>query len=124
MLDKWHKKEKPVFTGITRGIGGFGFGKAAGGASSGTAWDSTQEASGGFTAVYEDGGSYYKTHTFYTSGAFVTEPGASISAVDYIVVGAGGGGGGSNGHSTHGGGGAGGGGVAGTTGFIHIFILR
>ena len=26
MLDKWHKKEKPVFTGITRGIGGFGFG--------------------------------------------------------------------------------------------------
>ena len=22
MLDKWHKKEKPVFTGITRGVGG------------------------------------------------------------------------------------------------------
>ena len=31
MLDKWHKKEKPVFTGITRGVGGFGFGAAAGG---------------------------------------------------------------------------------------------
>ena len=28
MLDKWHKKEKPVFTGITRGVGGFGFGAA------------------------------------------------------------------------------------------------
>ena len=28
MLDKWHKKEKPVFTGITRGIGGFGLGSA------------------------------------------------------------------------------------------------
>ena len=26
MLDKWHKKENPVFTGITRGVGGFGFG--------------------------------------------------------------------------------------------------
>ena len=26
MLDKWHKKEKPVFTGIARGVGGFGFG--------------------------------------------------------------------------------------------------
>ena len=26
MLDKWNKKEKPVFTGITRGVGGFGFG--------------------------------------------------------------------------------------------------
>ena len=30
MLDKWQKKEKPVFTGITRGVGGFGFGAAAG----------------------------------------------------------------------------------------------
>ena len=29
MLDKWNKKEKPVFTGITRGVGGFGFGTAA-----------------------------------------------------------------------------------------------
>ena len=27
-------KEKPVFTGITRGVGGFGFGAAAGGGSS------------------------------------------------------------------------------------------
>jgi len=24
---EWHKKEAPVFTGITRGVGGFGFGK-------------------------------------------------------------------------------------------------
>ena len=30
MLDKWYKKEKPVFTGIARGIGGFGFGASAG----------------------------------------------------------------------------------------------
>ena len=28
MLDKWHKKEKPVFTGIARGVGGFSFGAA------------------------------------------------------------------------------------------------
>ena len=26
MLDKWQKKEKPVFTGIARGVGGYGFG--------------------------------------------------------------------------------------------------
>tara|TARA_Y100000004_G_scaffold101691_1_gene114005 strand:- start:368 stop:2515 length:2148 start_codon:yes stop_codon:yes gene_type:complete len=117
IFNEFNKKEKPVFTGITRGIGGFGFGKAAGGGSSGPGWDSTQEASGGFTAVYEDGGSYYKTHTFYTSGAFVTDPGASITAVDYLVVGAGGGGGGGNGSTTHGGGGAGGGGTVGTTAF-------
>ena len=37
MLDKWHKKEKPVFTGITRGVGGFGFGSATGGAGGGPA---------------------------------------------------------------------------------------
>ena len=28
MLDKHHKKESPTFTGITRGVGGFGFGVA------------------------------------------------------------------------------------------------
>ena len=32
MLDKHHKKESPTFTGITRGVGGFGFGAAAGAA--------------------------------------------------------------------------------------------
>ena len=35
MLDKWHKKEKPVFTGIARGIGGFAFGYVTGGAGGG-----------------------------------------------------------------------------------------
>ena len=30
MFDKHHKKESPTFTGITRGVGGFGFGAAAG----------------------------------------------------------------------------------------------
>jgi hypothetical protein len=34
MLDRWQKKEKPVFTGISRGMGGFGFGKAAAAATS------------------------------------------------------------------------------------------
>ena len=32
MIDKWFKKEKPVFTGITRGLGGFGFGGGGGAA--------------------------------------------------------------------------------------------
>jgi len=31
IFNEFNKKEKPFFTGITRGIGGFGFGKAAGG---------------------------------------------------------------------------------------------
>ena len=37
IFNEFHKKEKPVFTGIARGIGGFGFGAsaAAGGAAAG-----------------------------------------------------------------------------------------
>ena len=31
IFNEFFKKEKPVFTGITRGMGGFGFGAAAGG---------------------------------------------------------------------------------------------
>jgi hypothetical protein len=31
MIFEWHKKEAPFFTGITRGVGGFGFGKSAAG---------------------------------------------------------------------------------------------
>ena len=31
MLDKWFKKEKPFFTGISRGVGGFAFGTGGGG---------------------------------------------------------------------------------------------
>ena len=27
---EWHRKEKPIFTGITRGTGGFGFGASSG----------------------------------------------------------------------------------------------
>jgi len=54
MLDKWHKKEKPVFTGITRGVGGFGFGAAAGGDSSLYTWTSPSAGSLFTMDVYED----------------------------------------------------------------------
>ena len=50
-------KEKPVFTGITRGIGGFGFGAAGGASGSGVAFIS---ASGGTETT--DGN--YKIHSF------------------------------------------------------------
>ena len=36
MLDKHHKKESPTFTGITRGVGGFGFGVATSDGGSGS----------------------------------------------------------------------------------------
>ena len=45
---EWHRKEKPVFTGITRGTGGFGFG-ASSGASSGD--DAGGGAFGGYPYV-------------------------------------------------------------------------
>jgi len=38
MFDKHHKKESPTFTGITRGVGGFGFGAAAGAGVSDNHW--------------------------------------------------------------------------------------
>ena len=92
MLDKWQKKEKPVFTGIARG---FGFGGGGGGAAGPT----KMEASGG--ATHTNGG--YKYHVFinplpsaplaapYTdpNGLIVTTPGEC----DILVVSGGGGGG-------------------------------
>ena len=48
MLDKWQKKEKPVFTGIARGVGGFGFGAADEG---GAAIDEDGTQSKPFTSI-------------------------------------------------------------------------
>ena len=109
MLDKWYRKEKPVFTGISRGIGGFSFGAGGGGG------PTKMAATGGNT--HSDGG--YKYHVFtnpngsgpaapYTdpNGFIVTTPGTC----DILVV-SGGGGGGSG---YYGGGGGGGTVVVGT----------
>lgn len=81
---EWHKKEAPVFTGIARGVGGFGFGKSAGGIvrgsrnglSSATAaltvqdlYDSGQSADGLY--FFNLGGTVYKlfaplnSHPYY-----------------------------------------------------------
>ena len=88
-------KEKPVFTGITRGIGGFGFGGGSGGLS-------PISATGGDATVTADG---YKMHFFTTTGAstFVVDEGTG-GQIDVFVVAGGGGGGCDN----AGGGGAGG----------------
>ena len=75
-------------------------------------------ATGGIINDYEDGGTYYRTHTFINSGTFdVTDVDSSSfgTDVDYLVV-AGGGGGGIGGDATisayqAGGGGAGAGGL-------------
>ena len=111
MLDKWHKKEKPVFTGIARGIGGFGFGKAAGGGGGGTSTANSVVASGGAIQTYVDGSTTYRLHIFgngdsdfvYTSG-----PGS----IDIMVIGGGGSGAASSGDQDAGKGGGGSGGLA------------
>ena len=87
-------KEKPVFTGISRGLGGFGFGVAA--ASSGS--EGNLDASGG--VIYTNG---TKTiHRFAASGSFVVDSG-SVSNAEVLVIG----GGGSGGADSGAGGGAG-----------------
>ena len=105
MLDKWYKKEKPVFTGIVRGMGGFGFGAGSASAASSDPGDSGVVASGGFISDFTEGSDHYRAHIFVDRGPnnFVVHstPGDAIT-MDYLVVAGGGGG------SRYGAGGAGG----------------
>ena len=65
-------KEKPVFTGISRGLGGFGIGVAASSGGGGSGLD----ASGG--VIYTNG---TKTiHIFAASGSFVVDSGTVSNA--------------------------------------------
>ena len=116
IFNEFNKKEKPVFTGIARGIGGFAYGAGAAGGGGSTDFGPPQGlvASGGIISEYEDGASVYKAHIFTAPGTFtITSTGNYGSTVDYLVV-AGGGGAGSGG-----GGGGGAGGML-TLSLIHI----
>jgi len=95
---EWHKKEAPVFTGVTRGVGGFGFGKAAAAAGPTGPFSAT---GGNVVNQQTIGGLLYKVHIFTSSGNFIVSSGGSL---DVLVVAGGGSGGVDNG----GGGGAGG----------------
>jgi hypothetical protein len=77
-------KEKPVFTGITRGLGGFGFGKAAGGGGAVGPFS----ASGGNIADGITPGNGYVYHTFSTNGTFTVSGGSE--AIESLIVGGGG----------------------------------
>ena len=91
-------KEKPVFTGITRGLGGFGFGSGgAGGGAAPSSGPNGHTATGGIISDYEESGTVYRSHTFITPGTFVISQLSSVhpANIDYLVVGGGGGGGGS-----------------------------
>ena len=87
-------KEKPVFTGVTRGVGGFGFGGgAAGSLVPGQTFFTGTWASGGSVGDYESGGNFYRVHVFVEPGTFAVSDG-QLTDIDYLVVGGGGGGGG------------------------------
>ena len=86
IFNEFFKKEKPIFTGIARGLGGFGFGGGGG-----DAGGSVIKASGGDVDGLQPGNGYvYHTFTTLGSGTFtVTE---DIDAEILVVAGGGGGG--------------------------------
>ena len=89
----------PLFTGLARNLGGYGFGRSA--AAPVPSGPSGITATGGTTNTYSDGGINYKSHVFTASGAFTisalsTDP-AFPNSVEYLVVASGGGGGASGG---------------------------
>ena len=98
IFNNFHKKEKPVFTGIARGVGGFGFGGGGGGPTGPTV------TSGG--TIITDGS--YTYHVFTTDDTFENSQSRDIT---FLLVG---GGGGTGGEPPNGGytGGGGSGGVA------------
>jgi len=99
MMFEWHKKEAPVFTGVTRGVGGFGFGKAA----TATAGPVDTFATGGIIADISGG---YRLHAFTQPGTFTVPSQVFFSSAEILMLGGGGGGG-----NTIGGGGGSGGAV-------------
>ena len=83
---EWYKKEKPFFTGITRGVGGAGFGKARA-----TAVSAGAKASGGTIIPSAESGNGYTYHVFLypNSDNFVA---SSPLTADVLIVAGGGGG--------------------------------
>ena len=77
-------KQKPIFTGITRGVGGFGFG--GGGDDAGT--PAPFSASGGNIANGVTPGNGYVYHTFSTPGSFTVDSGSAD--IEALIVGGGG----------------------------------
>lgn len=99
IFNEFHKKEKPVFTGIARGVGGFGFGGAA-------AADPPLPVGTATGGTILTPGNGYKYHFFdYPSTPQTFTVSDGYLYVEMIIV-AGGGGGGSGYYGGGGGGGA------------------
>lgn len=102
IFNEFFKKEKPIFTGIARGVGGFGFGSGGGGATG----PQTFGGSGGVVSAGVAPGNGYRYHYFKSPGTFDVSPtyGSDSGTLEVLVVA----GGGSGGPRVGGGGGAGG----------------
>ena len=76
MLDKWYRKEKPVFTGISRGMGGFSFGAAAaaddggGGSEDGTQGNPFTSIANAYAASATNGMHYFQNAGVNSGTAF------------------------------------------------------
>jgi len=103
IFNEFNKKEKPVFTGLARGMGGFGFGAGSASAPAGPT-EPDVIASGGFVSEFTENGTHYRAHIFVDRGTtdFVVHSAPATATMDYLVVAGGGGG------SRYGAGGAGG----------------
>ena len=108
IFNEFFKKEKPVFTGIARGVGGFGFGGGAAVGSSGP--DGSFSASGGTKSTDGDYTFHYFTTSTPSPERNFTLDGNDVEC-DVLVVAGGGGGSGGFGSGGYGGGGGGAGGV-------------
>lgn len=86
---EWHKKEKPFFTGIARGAGGFGFGKSAAAVVS-VPMAGIQATGGNVSALAPGNG--YTYHTFTTPGTFTVSSITGSNSVELLCIGGGGGG--------------------------------
>jgi len=86
---EWHKKEAPVFTGVTRGVGGFGFGskRAATATAAGSGRDGLTSATAALTVqeLYDNGQSSDGLY-FFNLGGTVYKLFAPLNSHPYYIV--------------------------------------
>jgi len=85
MLDKWYKKEKPVFTGIARGVGGFAFGTGGAGGEAFVGSDSFTIYLWGASADQKDDAALADIKAGFTE-VTVTKPSIPASYTRFEIV--------------------------------------
>ena len=107
IFSDFFKKEAPLL-GLQGSGGGLGFLAGRGGGV--TLWEGSYATGGIISDYVDDGGTHYRAHIFVSPGTFSVSD-ASLSSLQYLVVGGGGSGGASGGSGNAGAGGGGAGGL-------------